>query len=220
MRIGLIHAVTPAIAPVEAAFAALWPEALRMNLLDDSLAPDRARAGALTPAFYPRMRALAEYAIAQGADGILYTCSAFGAAIDAVASSAPVPVLKPNEAMFHAALGRGRRIGMLATFEQSVAGMEAEFRELAPGGTTIETLCITEARRALDAGDVARHDDLLADAAPRLAHCDCVMLAHFSTATAFTKVQARLAARVLTAPGAAVAQLKAALEGAAAPRTA
>lgn len=214
MRIGLIHAVVPAIAPVEAAFKTLWPDAQLMNLLDDSLAPDRARAGALTPAFYPRMRALADYAIAQGANGILFTCSAFGEAIEAAASGAPVPVLKPNEAMFAEAIARGRRIGMLATFEQSVAGMEAEFRALAPAGTTIETVCLPEARRALDAGDTARHDDLLAAAAPRLAGCDCVMLAHFSTATALEKVRARITAPVLTAPGAAVMRLKSLLRSA------
>lgn len=218
VRIGLIHAVRPAMAPVEAAFIALWPEAERMNLLDDSLAPDRDRAGALTPAFFPRMRSLADYAVAQGAQGILYTCSAFGAAIDAVAKALPIPVLTPNEAMFTDAIRGGRRVGMLATFQPSVAGMEAEFRAVAPAGTTIETVCIVEARQALDRGDVARHDDLLAAAAPRLAHCDCVMLAHFSTATAHAKVQAALDRRVLTAPGAAVTRLRSLLGAGQAPR--
>ena len=116
LRIGLIHAVTPAMAPVEAAFRALWPDAERMNVLDDRLAPDRERAGALTPPFFARIRALADYAVAQGADGILYTCSAFGLAIEAVARALPIPVLTPDEAMFTAAIMRGRRIGMLATF--------------------------------------------------------------------------------------------------------
>ena len=208
IRIGLIHAVHPAMPPIEAAFRELWPDAVRMNLLDDALAPDRDRAGALTPEFFPRMRALADYSLAQGAQGILYTCSAFGAAIDAVARALPVPVLTPNEAMFAAAIASGRRIGMLATFQASVAGMEAEFRALAPSGTTIETVCVGEARRALDAGDTLRHDDLLAAAAPQLAQCDCVMLAHFSTSTAFAKVSARIAAPVLTAPASAVRRLK------------
>lgn len=208
IRIGLIHAVHPAMPPIEQAFKSLWPEAVRMNLLDDALAPDRDRAGALTPAFFPRMRALADYAVAQGAGGILYTCSAFGAAIDAVALALPIPVLKPNDAMFAEAFASGQRIGMLATFEPSVAGMEAEFRAMAPAGTTIETVCVTAARAALDRGEIARHDDLLAEAAPRLAHCDCVMLAHFSTSTALEKVRAQLRSPILTAPGAAVVRLK------------
>jgi hypothetical protein len=66
MRIALIHAVRLAMQPVEDAFRRHWPEIERMNLLDDSLSMDRARA------------------IGCGATGILYTCSAFGDAIQAV----------------------------------------------------------------------------------------------------------------------------------------
>jgi Asp/Glu/hydantoin racemase len=130
-RIALIHAVAVAIAPVEAAFRELWPEAECCNLLDDSLSLDRERDGVLTAAMSRRIAALAEYAAATGAVGILFTCSAFGQAIEAAAARAAVPMLKPNEAMFEAALAAGRRIGMLATFAPSVPSMEAEFRDMA-----------------------------------------------------------------------------------------
>jgi len=210
-RIALIHAVHGAIAPVNDVFAREWREADRMNLLDDSLSVDRERAGALTPPFFPRFQELADYAVRQGAQGILFTCSAFGAAIGAVAERLAIPVLKPNEAMFEAALAGSQRIGMLATFEPSVASMEAEFRDLVSarrGSATIETVNVPEARLALNALDIARHDALLAAAAPRLAHCDCLLLAHFSTATALDAVRAVTRQPVLTAPGAAVNALK------------
>lgn len=211
MRVALIHAVKPAMAPVHQAFARLWPEAECTDLLDTALAVDRARDGELTPAMFGRIAALADYAAGTGAAAILYTCSAFGEAIEAAAARSAVPVLKPNEAMFETALTAGRNIGMLATFAASVAGMEDEFRQLTArrrSRARLETLCVADARAALDAGDGVAHDRLLAEAAPQLKHCDAVLLAHFSTARAEAAVQAAISTPVLTAPGAAVEKLK------------
>ena len=108
-----------------------------MNLLDDSLSADLARAGSLTPAMTERFLTLSRYAAGTGADGILFTCSAFGPCIDAVAAErAPMPVLKPNEAMIDEAVaearrlagpGRRPRIGLLATFQPTLETMPPEF---------------------------------------------------------------------------------------------
>lgn len=207
-RIALIHAVTVAIEPVHAAFRAGWPEADCFNLLDDSLSADRAGDGALTGAMSARIRALARYAASTGAAAILFTCSAFGPAIEVAARELPIPVLKPNEAMFEAALRAGRRIGMLATFAPAVASMEQELHEMADG-VTVETICVAAAMDALRSGDAATHNRLLAEAAPRLDHCDTVLLAHFSTARAAPAVSAVLGRGVLTSPDSAVARLRA-----------
>ncbi len=215
-RIALIHAVAVAIAPVETAFRELWPEAECGNILDDSLSLDRERDGMLTVAMGRRIMALADYAASTGAAGILFTCSAFGEAIETAAAQASVPVLKPNEAMFAAALQAGRHIGMLATFAPSVQSMEEEFRTMAAARhspATIETCCVPEAMAALKAGDSATHDRLLAAAAPRLANCEAVLLAHFSTARAAPAVSAVLDCPVLTSPGSAVTQLKSIILG-------
>ena len=121
-RICLIHAVRVAIDPVAEAFARLWPEAELMNLLDDSLSVDRQLDGELTPKITERFQTLARYAADVGVNGILFTCSAFGPAIEAVKKKfAPLPVLKPNEAMFEEALKSGARLGLLASFELSLA---------------------------------------------------------------------------------------------------
>ncbi|HEV2099923.1 MAG TPA: aspartate/glutamate racemase family protein [Stellaceae bacterium] len=180
-RIALIHAVTVAMQPVQEAFRELWPDAECGNILDDSLSIDRERDGVLTAAMTQRIQTLADYAAATGAAGILFTCSAFGEAIEAAAARAPIPVLKPNEAMFDAALMAGRRIGMLATFAPSVQSMEEEFRAMAQSGrssATIETYCVPGAMAALKAGDSAAHDGLIAAAAQRFGECDAVLLAH------------------------------------------
>jgi Asp/Glu/hydantoin racemase len=210
-RVALIHAVTVAIEPVQQAFRQLWPEAECVNILDDSLSIDRERDGVLTAAMKSRITTLAGYGAATGAAGVLFTCSAFGEAIEAAAAHLPIPALKPNEAMFEAALQLGQRIGMLATFMPSVAPMEEEFREMAETKgkrSVIQTYCVPGAMAALKAGRGAEHDRLVADAAPRLANCDVVLLAHFSTARAAPSVTAALDRPVLTSPGSAVAKLK------------
>ncbi len=213
-RIALIHAVQVAMPPVEAAFRELWPEAERVNLLDDSLSVDRGSSPDLSPAMFDRIARLGAYGHDLGADGILYTCSAFGPAIEAVAKAARWPVLKPNEAMFEAALEKGRNIGLIASFERSVPSMEAEFRELAAARgipATITSVCEPRAMPALQAGDAATHNRLLAAIAPKLAGCDAIMLAQFSTSVAAADVQKAVPCPVLTSPGSAVLKLKLAL---------
>jgi Asp/Glu/hydantoin racemase len=210
-RIALIHAVTVAIAPVHEAFRRLWPEARCTNLLDDSLSYDLERDKTLTPAMTERFLALAEYAASTGAAGILFTCSAFGDAIEAAARHVRVPVLKPNAAMFEAALAAGRRIAMLATFEPSVASMEDEFRKMAASAqpsATLDTYCVPGAMAALKAGNGAEHDRLIADAAPRFQGYDAVLLAHFSTARAAPGVTATLGVPVYTSPDSAVEKMR------------
>ena len=211
MRIALIHAVSVAMQPVADAFARDWPAAELVNLLDDSLSRDRARDPELTDAVRGRIHALADYAYGAGAEAILFTCSAFGPGIEDVARRLPIPVLKPNEAMFAESLRLGRRLGMLATFGPSVATMEEEFREQARQertDATLATVVVPGAMDALRAGDEAGHNALVAERAHELRHCDAVMLAHFSTSRAFAAVAAKVSCPVLTSPGAAVAMLK------------
>ncbi len=210
-RIALINVHPIAMQPVEDAFKRHWPEADRAPILDESLFHDRGKAGVLTKPLADRIVALGEYAKLCGADGILYTCSAFGEAIESVQRSFAMPVLKPNEAMFEAALEHGRKVGMLATAPFAVGGLEQEFRELAQkrgADATLRTHCVAEAMQALTRGEANEHNRLLAAAAHHLADCDVIILAHFSTSRAEDVVKARVDVPVLTAPGAAVLKLK------------
>src|SRR5574340_17177 len=125
-RIESIHATPLAIDPIVGAFRDLWPEARTINLLDDSLAPDLAADGRLTDRMIGRFVALARYAHGCGANAVLFTCSAFGPAIEAARAAVDIPVLKPNEAMFEEALAAGTRIGLIATFGPSIPALKAE----------------------------------------------------------------------------------------------
>ena len=140
----------------------------------------------------------------------------FGPAIERMAKELPVPVLKPNEAMFREAIGRGRRIGMLATFAPSVLTMTEEFEQFvaeAGAQATLETIVVEGAMDALRKGDADRHNTLIAARAPELAHCDAIMLAHFSTSRALAAVTAAIETPVLTAPDTAVDRIRAAITG-------
>lgn len=215
-RIALIHATPLAMAPVSDAFRRLWPQAELMQLLDDRLSADLDRTGTLDEALRQRFIDLACYAKGAGARAILFTCSAFGPAIDAARAVVGLPTYKPNEAMFLDALSVAPvdgtlRVGLLSSFAPSVAPMSAELHAAAKLlGRPVEllTACVPEALQALSAGDAERHDALLVERSKALQQCDVVMLGQFSMARAQAAVAARLAKKVLTSPDSAVGTLK------------
>ena len=211
-QIALIHATREAIAPVETAFRDLWPEADHWTLLDESLTADLAAAGGkLTPGLTERFLNLAAYAAARGPDGILFTCSAFGAIIDRIAAEYRMPVMKPNEAVLDAALAQGGRVGILATHPQTLPDMTAEMETLAKArgvDLTVVPLLVAGAWADLGAGKRDAHDAAVVAAAPRLADCGCIVLAQFSMAPLAEKVAEASGLSILTSPHAAVAEMK------------
>jgi hypothetical protein len=237
-RIALIHALAHSPAPINAALAQAWPQAERMNLLDDSLSADLARTGRLDAALTQRFITLADYAVATGAQAILFTCSAFGPCIDAVKQHHPgLPVLKPNEAMVDEAQALWRDQGALQNFQQAQSAAPADLKAqaaiglIASFGPTLQsmpaefapdiplrTALAVGAMDALNAGDTATHDRAAADAAEQLLAqgCGVVALAQFSLARAAPAVRERLASLgytvpVLTTVHSAVARLRQAL---------
>jgi len=205
MRIALIHALKHSIVPIEAAFARLWPDASLMNLVDDSLSADLARDGSLTVAMTERFLTLGRYAASTGTDAILFTCSAFGPCIEAVARElAPMPVLKPNAAMIEQAAARGYRIGLLSTFAPTLVSMPREF----PSSVEVVPKLADGALAALDRGDRAEHDRLVAQASRDLRDCDLIALAQYSMAPAAALVAEASGRPVLTTPESAVLKLK------------
>lgn len=214
-HIFLIHATPLAIAPVTDAFKRLWPEAHLVNLLDDSLSKDLAVAGDLTEALKQRLLSLAQYAETAGADAILFTCSAFGAAIDACQHALTIPVLKPNEAMIDQALDSASRIALLATFGPAIDSMLDEFNAAALAADItlqITTHLVPGAFQALQEHDIERHDREIASVAKTIEGCEVICLAQFSMAGAAGRVQSESGLAVLTTPDSAVVRLRELLE--------
>jgi hypothetical protein len=213
-RIALIHATALAVEPIASAFTRQWPQARRMNLLDDSLTFDLADAGSVTPSMLRRFVDLARYARRAGCNGILFTCSAFGPAIEAAAKIVDVPTFKPNEAMFDEALSmcpQGGTLGLVATFEPSIESMSAELMQKIRqrgGGIELRTALAPDAMQDLADGRTAQHHQKVAAAARQVQDCDVVMLAQFSMAAAQPAVQAELSRPVLSSPDCAVLALR------------
>lgn len=208
MRVALIHALAHSVAPINDEFARAWPDVQRMNLLDDSLSADLAQRGqGLDAAMHLRFETLAAYAVGTGAQAILFTCSAFGPCIEAVARRyADIPVLKPNEAMVAEAAEQGGRVGLIASFAPTLISMPAEF----PGQIDLRCSLADGAMEALNRGDLAMHDALVVAAARELAAASCtvIALAQFSMARAAPAVRDALGLPVLTTPGSAVRALR------------
>ncbi len=210
-RIALVHAMQLAIDPVVDAFRQLWPQARVTNLLEDSLAPDLAAAGSITPAITARFVELARYSERCGANAVLYTCSAFGAAINEAKRSVGIPVLKPNEAMLEEALHAGSRVALLATFEPTIPSLKTELEQLALDrgiSVQIKTCAIPAAVTALQQGRGAEHDNLIAAAAAGIGKCDALVLGQFSMARAARGIPMAPGRKVLTSPHSAVTRLK------------
>ena len=208
-----------------------WPEAASHNLIDDSLAQDFATLGEITPAIYERFLTLGRYA-AQTSDGtaptsgIMFTCSAFRPAIERVKADLRIPVITPNEGAFDEALAlcRGKegggRIGLLLTFQGSVAPLEGEIHAMADAigqpHPTIVPAVATGALEALQAGDGELHDKLSASAAETLPPVDVIVVGQFSMARAAPAIRALRKEPILTTPHMAVRKMRRLVEAAAA----
>ena len=220
-RIALIHATPLAIQPVNSSFQKLWPEAKLQNILDDSLSRDLAALGHLTADMVERFIDLAQYAKRVGCQGILFTCSAFGEAIEAAAAATGIPTLKPNEAMFEEALQVALKakpnaadplnIGLVATFAASIDSMREEFMALTANMNRVVNLHgvhVPMAMEALAKGQSQEHDQRIAVGIENMPTCDVMMLAQFSMAAAQTLAQTKTTAPVLTSPDCAVIALQ------------
>lgn len=215
-RIALIHGLAESLPPIHEAFARQWPEAATFDLFDSSLARDLAHAGKLDDAMIGRFLSLGRYAWGTAGEGgstaaILFTCSAFGPAIDAIKAALPIPVLRPNEATFDRALDIGGHIGLLVTFRPSLAALETELREMAAERgvkITITSRVIEGALEALQRGDADEHDRRAAAVAAEMPKTDSLILGQFSLARAADVIEPLDGRPVLTTPGSAVERLR------------
>ena len=211
-RIGLVHALHASIAPIEATFARMWPEAETVSLYDESLYVDFNKAGGVNRAIEDRIEALLRFSAQSGAQAILFTGSLFGDSVEAARQRLDIPVLTAYESMIEEAFAKPEAptLGVLATARGTLDMVETDVAEYAAEHGRDYTIRGSQVAGAIDAllwGERAEHDELVVAAAGEMIDCDILMLAQFSMAPVADRIREQMGLRVLTSPGTAVEKL-------------
>lgn len=210
-RIFLVHPTPLAMPPVDEAFKTLWREAQVLNLLDESLYADVGANGELTPSLYARVANLFRHCEASGADGIVFSGSTFGPAVEEGRKGIKVPVLRIEEGMMDEAVARGGSILVVSTQKRALPVVRATLNQSARrAGKTpeIKELWVAGARDAINAGDTDKHDRLIAEQSAAAGEFDTIVLGMISMAPARAKMPPALAKKTLTSGDTAVARMR------------
>lgn len=218
-RIAVISAVPTAIAPANAALTARIPDAQIWNILDDRLLEDAADAGGLTPALRARMDALIDHALAGGADGLLLTCSLYGAVARARAASEAVPILAPDDAAFDDVLAEGFTSILVVSPKQSaledtLARITAAAATRGASAPELAGVAVESAHNAATSGPEALAREIAVAIESVSTRFDAVLLAQYSLAPAAPLLREQLAAPLFSTPSSAAELLASRLDGA------
>jgi len=184
--LGLIHTSATLVPVFQQLCNQYLPGVNVFNIVDDSLVKNIIARGSLTPAIAKRVADYVASAEDSGADHILVTCSSIGAAVEAAAETAHVPVLRVDQPMADLAVRTGKRIGVIATLKTTLEPTsDLVIRRAALAGKQIELVSkVCEgAFDALMSGNAALHDELVTKALKELSsQVDVILLAQASMA--------------------------------------
>lgn len=185
-KLGIIHTVSGLTLTFAELGRELLPAVEPTVIVDELLLKRTLRDGAVDDVTRDRLRghvaALANF----GVNAVLVTCSSVGGVVDQMASETDIPVLRVDRAMAERAVTLGSTVGVLATLPTTLLPttelVDAAARDAGLAVTVVPRLC-AGAFAALDRGDSARHDAIIADELDRLAaEVDVVVLAQASMA--------------------------------------
>jgi len=214
-RVFLVHPTPLAMAPIDEAFKTLWPQAQTINVLDESLYTDIPQDGTLAPGIYDRVASLLRHCELSGADGILFSGSTFGPAIDKARIGMRVPVLRAEEAMMEQAVRLGERILLVCTAKRAMPVVRGTLdAAVKRSGVTrqISELWVKDARDAITSGDEATHDKLIAEQVMTAGDFDVIIFGQISMVPSRTPLPPDIARRIVTGPEATVARMRALID--------
>jgi hypothetical protein len=213
-RVALISAVTAAMRPAAQAISERIPEAETWNLLDDRLLSDAEASGGLTEDLKARMDRLIQHALVERADAVLLTCSLYSSV--AQNTSAPVPVLGPDESAFaEIAAANDSSVLVVASFDSARDDTMARLQAVLDGAevrTKVFGVSAPAAMAATKVGDQAALVATLREALEgHLDDVDTVFLAQYSLAPAGEELARIFGVKVFSGPASAAKAIHAAL---------
>jgi len=186
------------------------------NIWDDFLAINPNEIGEFTTVNKNRLLQDIKTAEQTGADVIVVTCSTLTPHMPYIRPYISVPVIAIDDAMTIKAAEIGGKILVVATARSTIQGTtDKVLEDAAKLGKTVEVdqMVLSDAFAAMQAGDMAKHNELLIGAVKDVKGYDCVVLAQASMAPCAKEIESYIGVPVLGSPALCMESVKACLEG-------
>jgi Asp/Glu/hydantoin racemase len=204
IRVVAVHTAMALVEPVTELFKEHLPEVKLNHIADDSLIQEVISQNEVTPAVRKRLFYYYHAAEDAGASLILNMCSSVGEVAEAGRLFVTIPILRIDEPMAVRAVKSGKKIGVLATLQTTLAPTAALLKKKAKeSNRNIEIVegLAQGAFQAMMAGDRDRHDKLIMEACEKLkSKVDLFVLAQGSMARMEKQLADKTRKPVLSSP--------------------
>ncbi|MFZ5944921.1 MAG: aspartate/glutamate racemase family protein [Bacillota bacterium] len=205
MKVGVIHATTTAVEPIEKAFREVFPQAKLLHFMDTGLLPMIQEAKGLSPEIINRFTLLVNLASQSKVDCIQLTCSAFNNVTEILQPLYSKKLFRSDEAMLDQVLAYNH-IGLISTVEETPPALLSYLRQKNPH-IKVESLVNTQAIDLLFKGKIAEHDQLVSEMMSQLeGTVEAIVLSQYSMAHMTEKLNCSIP--VLTGPKASAERIR------------
>ncbi|MDO4268893.1 MAG: hypothetical protein Q4C73_10505 [Eubacteriales bacterium] len=213
-RIALVSVTLNAVNPMTRYFQEKDPDMKIVNYLDSYLLEKVRAEGGIHDESMKRMFDMLSTACADGADGVLLTCTIFSPYADYFSRLLSKPVVCPDKAMLEQAAAMDGRTAIICTFPGTVdttRNMYYECRRRLGREEAVDMVVLEPAYIAANKGDFDTHDRVIREKAGELdGQYDQIVFAQISMARAAKGLELAHA-KVFTSPDSAYAAIKKAL---------
>jgi aspartate/glutamate racemase len=204
IKVFAVHTAMAMVEPTTILFKEHLPNVKLNHIADDSLIQEVIAANQVTPMVRKRLINYYFAAMDAGADVIFNTCSSIGEVAEQARLMLQIPLLKIDDPMAKLAVNAGNKIAVLATLPTTLGPTANLIRKMAiEQNKKIEIIegLAEGAFQALMSGDRAKHDNLILEAAKKVAgQADIIVLAQGSMARMENELSGLTGKKILSSP--------------------